>query len=309
MSYLIRPYQPDDLTAVVAVLNAAAQGDDYRWVTADGLAQQFKEPGYDPCQQAVVAEDLQGRLVGIRLYRRRYNHGEPVTIYDLWGGSHPEHLAAEVALLQTASDRALSDAHAYGETQVRVHVRVFDTDEGVQPVLRHEGFELNRHLVVMWRDLSQPPALTPELPNIRWATCDDADAWYAAYADAFADHWGQMIMPRALWDYIVQQPDYQPELNLLAVDAATEEIAGFCYAKMPSATRGEIRWLGVRPRWRRRGLADALTKAGLWSLYAHGAHECTLGADADSATGPVRVYERNGFEVVRRQLVYARQLS
>lgn len=309
MSYLIRPYLPSDLAAVADVLNTAANHDEYRLTSVDALAQQFQEPGYDPCKQGLVALDTQGQLVGFRMYRRRYNHGEPVTIYDLLGGAHPQHLAADVELIRVVSTSALGDAHLKGEAQARVHVRCFDDDYALQQSLAAEGFQTERHLVIMRRELSQPPASAPSLPDFCWSTCSDPKAWYDAYADAFADHWGQMIMPRGLWTYIVQQPHYHPELNILALTTDTQEIAGFCYTKMLSNARGEIRWLGVRPRWRRRGLADALTKAGLWALYAHGARECVLGADADSATSPVRVYERNGFTIVRHQHVYARQLS
>lgn len=91
MSYFIRPYLPSDLAAVADVLNTAANHDEYRLTSVESLAQQFQEPGYDPCKQGLVALDMQGQFVGFRMYRRRYNHGEPVTIYDLLGGAHPQH--------------------------------------------------------------------------------------------------------------------------------------------------------------------------------------------------------------------------
>jgi len=309
MTFHIRPYVDSDLKAVADVLNAAAEGDMYRSTSADALQQSFQEPGYDPRQQALVATTSDGRIVGFRIYRRRCRRHEPITIYDISGGAEPASAAADLHLLEAVSALALADAQAHGETRVWAHVRCFESDHAQQQRLEACGFHPERRLVIMERDLSEPltPAAAPD--GFEWGTATDADEWYTAYEEAFEDHWGQMIMPRALWDYITSQPAYDPTLNLLALEVGTGQIAGFCYAKLLSARKGEIRWLGVRPQWRRRGLAEALTKAGLWALQARGAQICVLGADAESATGPVRVYERSGFRIVRQQRVYRKAIG
>jgi mycothiol synthase len=55
--------------------------------------------------------------------------------------------------------------------------------------------------------------------------------------------------------------------------------------------------LGVRPRWRRRGLGGLLLATALRSYRAAGYKRAALTVDTANATGALGLYERAGFAV------------
>jgi ribosomal protein S18 acetylase RimI-like enzyme len=88
---------------------------------------------------------------------------------------------------------------------------------------------------------------------------------------------------------------------LLAWDGA--ELAGFVLAfpeHLGDVKLGWIASLGVRPRWRGRGLGESLLRAAFRELHAKGLRVVGLGVDSANETGALRLYERVGMRVVRR---------
>src|SRR5204863_9768971 len=76
--------------------------------------------------------------------------------------------------------------------------------------------------------------------------------WQAAFNEAFADHWGGwMQMSPDFWRRYVARPTFRPDLSLVAW--AGGEIAGFCHCRLDGDV-GMVRYVGVRPPWRGRGL-------------------------------------------------------
>jgi mycothiol synthase len=67
--------------------------------------------------------------------------------------------------------------------------------------------------------------------------------------------------------------------------------------------------LGVRPRWRRRGLARALLLHAFSEFRARGKHGAGLGVDGLNLTGAVALYEGVGMHVARRFDQYAKPLA
>jgi mycothiol synthase len=143
---------------------------------------------------------------------------------------------------------------------------------------------------------------------------DDA-AWVAAFNEAFAEHWGGFMgMSPAHWAHYLHDPDFNPEISLVAI--AGDEIAGFCHGRIDQELNGVtgqqvgmIRYVGVRPRWRRGGLGAALTIAGLRALRAAGMIRATLGVDAENVTGAHRLYELLGFTITDRWVMYRREIE
>ena len=88
-------------------------------------------------------------------------------------------------------------------------------------------------------------------------------------------------------------------------------MAGFCHCRVDAELNallgrrvGMIRYVGVVPEWRRKGLGAALTLAGVKTLRDAGMESVVLGVDAENVTGARRLYERYGFEVVGEQVMY-----
>jgi ribosomal protein S18 acetylase RimI-like enzyme len=73
----------------------------------------------------------------------------------------------------------------------------------------------------------------------------------------------------------------------------------------------EMAWVyvvGVRPAWRRRGIALALLQHSFAALYEAGKRKASLEVDAENPTGATRLYERAGMHVARRQDTFEKEL-
>ena len=72
--------------------------------------------------------------------------------------------------------------------------------------------------------------------------------------------------------------------------------------------RGYTEGVGVVREWRRRGLARALISRNLQAQKAAGMTESALVTDSDSSSSITTLYERCGFQIVKRDTVYRKPL-
>ena len=68
--------------------------------------------------------------------------------------------------------------------------------------------------------------------------------------------------------------------------------------------RGWLEKISVRRRWRRRGLARAMTAESFRRLRAAGMTDAMLGVDTENPTGALGLYESFGFRPTRRWAFY-----
>jgi mycothiol synthase len=73
--------------------------------------------------------------------------------------------------------------------------------------------------------------------------------------------------------------------------------------------RGQVSALAVREAWRRRGIAEALLRAGFAMFRARGIVNVRLNVDRDNPTGATRLYERAGMRLRRRWLMVAKTMT
>jgi ribosomal protein S18 acetylase RimI-like enzyme len=151
----------------------------------------------------------------------------------------------------------------------------------------------------------------PDGVDVRIAEPGEERAVYDAYVEAFTDHWDFVAEPFDSWlHHQAESPLARKELWFLAVDG--DEIAGVCLCATHESGDRAYGWvgiLGVRPRWRRRGLGEALLQHAFAAFAAEGATKVGLGVDGENTTGAVRLYERAGMRVVRRYDTYERRLD
>lgn len=176
--------------------------------------------------------------------------------------------------------------------------RAFAASRGLTPV---------RGLVVMARPLAPTPE--PQLPaglTLRGFTPDDAEAFLALNARAFAGHPEQGRFSLADLTARMAEPWFVPAGLILAVDATG--LVGFHWTKRHPGTTGEVYVLGVDPKAQGRGLGKLLLQAGLAHLAAQGCTEVILYAEADNAPA-VALYRAAGFEVRNTDVLYASRAS
>ena len=74
-----------------------------------------------------------------------------------------------------------------------------------------------------------------------------------------------------------------------------QEIAATCLCHPYLAEDPDMAYvfaLGVRPAWRRRGVALALLLHSFHEIYGYGRRRVALSVDAESPTGAARLYEK-----------------
>lgn len=163
-----------------------------------------------------------------------------------------------------------------------------------------------RDVVAGLADEDAPEGIRLEdLPAARARMGDDAvdEAWLAVNNEAFDWHpeqggWDVDQLRRgrgAEW--------FDPAGVLFAVDDSTGGILGFHWTKWHGGGVGEVYVIGLAGATRGRGVGGWLTRAGMRHLRDRGADRVILYVEGDNEPA-VRTYERTGFDVTRRDVMY-----
>ncbi len=209
---------------------------------------------------------------------------------------------------------AAAEEHARGKAGQKVLRGYVQGDE---PVLRDAyedaGWRPIRHSFQMRIDLGDDipdpvwsPGLTP-----RNARPGEEERVYEAHMDSFADHWDFHRQPYDDWRIDnLEGPGFDPSLWWLAEDRG--ELAAISLNSWHFSGDPQFGWigiLGVRPPWRRQGLATALLQHSFRDFRSRGATRVGLGVDGENTTGAIRLYERVGMTVARRNDTYEKVLD
>jgi len=188
----------------------------------------------------------------------------------------------------------------------------FDTQTSWHTQLEQRGFRIVRYYYRMQRDLSEPiPAV--QLPGdlaLRVYTSELSDAVYAAFNEAFRDHWSFDPVTDEDWQmFFIGRTSFRPDLTYVVM--AGDEVAGFSIngiSPEENARRGRsegwVEELAVRRPWRKRGVATALLCASMHAFKAEGLQHAMLGVDTQNLTGALRVYEGVGFKSIKRYIQF-----
>lgn len=280
----LRLLRESDAEQVVALYRASF-GDE-RPIDAQEILSWFHNPELKHDWLRVL--ELDGRVVG---------YG------DIWIANNE--VALDVAapghwqvFFEWAEDRARVDRL----TRVRAY---FPAGHELAEFVQRRGYRLWRSAYTMQIELDDGVPEAPRLPSgieLRAYRPDDADSLRAALNEAFArDPFFHQASPSHFHAFYLGARGFDPSLWLLAW--ARAELAGFILALPEHAGDRTVGWvesLGVRPRWRGRGLGAALLRAAFRELHARGLRQVGLGVDAENETGALRLYERVGMHMLRR---------
>jgi ribosomal protein S18 acetylase RimI-like enzyme len=297
----LRAYEPGDLEALAALWPGGREA----------LEEHFDTTGLVPTRDVRIAT-FDGRPIAARDVRVMARGDEDPLILESGGPTSEPAWAtdAPAALFGWMLEHAADLMELRDRRRATLQTRAAPDDRRTRELFERFGMHEARLLWSM--EHPAPGRVEPvELPAalvIRGYAPGQHDAeWVAAFNDAFADHWGGwMQMAPELWRRYLVRTTFRPELSLVAWDGG--EIAGFCHCRLDGDT-GMVRYVGVQPRWRRRGLGEALTREGLRTLAAAGAERVTLGVDGSNTTGAHLLYERLGFVKTREHVMYRRELT
>jgi mycothiol synthase len=238
-------------------------------------------------------------------------------VYRTWAPKRPCRLVAELVvhperrgaglgarllgtLLELARDEGADEVHAWA----------YGNLPPAQQLARR--FELRAERVLLQYELErqQLPTRVAGRPDVRlrpFEAARDAYAWLGLHNRVFAGHPEQGTWDASDLQLRLEQPWFDARAFLIAEDAHTAAIVGFCWVKLPldSQQAGEIYIVGVDPAVRGRGLGEFLARAGLAHIRAAGRPAATLYVEANNA--PARaLYEHLGFQQRSAHVCYRR---
>ena len=238
----------------------------------------------------------------------------------LIGEIHPLHRSRGLGqfLFSWMSDRA---KHLLSEKRADAKKVLFtyctDTQSDRLELYEGNGFQIVRYFYRMRRDL-HAPILALTLPTgitlLPWHT-DYSEAARQEFNEIFGDHWNFDSTNEADWEHlIVGSKSFQPGLSFLAWSGA--EIVGICICYIQTeeneregVAEGWVEIVGVRRAWRHKGIASALICKAMRAFRNAGMEYAGLGVDAENTTGAIGIYEKLGFEPIRRRISFARELD
>ena len=272
--------------------------------SVDEIRSWFDAPDLDPDQDFRIAVLADARLAGYVDVGDPAGDGRTLWI-DL--RVHPDSGGRPVA--EALLDAAEARARQRAAPGAKVRGFASDDDALAAACFEARGYRVIRSSFRMAIELDGelPSPVPPEGISIRPFRPGEERLVYDASHDAFADTWDFTPTPYEEWLYWSTSGDHDPSLWFLAEDG--EEVAGVSLCRPTAHGDPDCGWvstLGVRPPWRRRGLGRALLLHSFAEFRRRGLEAAALGVDAESPTGAVRLYERAGMHVERRNDVYER---
>jgi ribosomal protein S18 acetylase RimI-like enzyme len=229
----------------------------------------------------------------------------PALSMETFGRVHPDHRRRGLGSWVVA----WCEEHALARSPSVPVVRssVPSTDAAAGELLEHAGYAPVRTFWHMTRDLAtgvesaaDPPGVV--LRSYRHAT--DVRPTFDALEEAFSDHWASEPYP-----YEQHQRELaEGDPRLVTVAEADGEVVGVAIARTLEGD-GWVDVLGVRARWRGRGIARALLLRAFGGLAELGSTSATLNVDAENSTGATRLYEGAGMRVHRAWTVFEKRFA
>jgi len=181
-------------------------------------------------------------------------------------------------------------------------------DAAARALFESRGYAEVRRFFEMVVELDLPPSPPPWPAGIvvQPFRAEHARAFYDAGIEAFADEWGFSAVPFDEW---LESRVRRADTSLYAAAWDGDEIAGIIRCELRPPSGGFVAMLGVRPRWRRRGLGRALLLHAFGAFYERGERRVSLGVDAENPTGATGLYEGAGMTVEGVAVAYEKRLA
>jgi len=183
-------------------------------------------------------------------------------------------------------------------------------DAGARALFERSGYrEVRRfYRMLVEHEGEPPPPDWPEGFRVSTFELGDAKGFHAALDEAFAEEWNFVSEPFDSWaERRINVPEFDPTLWFIVREG--NEIAGVLRGDPERGGTGWVGALGVRPRWRKRGLGLALLRHAFGEFYRRGQSRVGLGVDARNPTGATRLYERAGMHATYEAIAFKKELA
>jgi ribosomal protein S18 acetylase RimI-like enzyme len=322
-----RPITADDIDAWLLLEQELEKADELsEHYSAEDLHDELFDGSWkDPVRDSLLGVDAEGVPRAFGCVDVRPGDTRSVRAF-CWGGVHPDYRRRGVgaAVLAWQVARGTQKIAEQGKSAPGVLLS-YCGDEAVdrKALLTDAGFTPARWYLDMTRPLrGDGAAPLPEVvldAGLRLVPYDRDDRALdekvrLAHNEAFAGNWGSEPRSREDWERATTGGrNFRPDWSFVVLDG--DEVAGYtltsAYEQDWAAqgyTSGWTDLLGVRPAWRRRGIAPALLAAAMRAIADSGIDRAELNVDSENGDGALGLYQRLGYEVVHREIAWAKHV-
>jgi len=308
--FSIRPATLEDADDIATLMNACAldRGEQAR-SAAQHIRALMNMPGLNLETDTCLAVDSSGTVIGCGLVQ----DSPASNLLSALAEVHPD-LRGEgvgMALCRWIEGRAGQAVHRIPiGSRLAVVQKRLSMDEASHQLLLREGYQVVRHNFRMVIEMTQAPIQPTPLEGFEirpFVPVEESKALVRAIQEAFRDNWGYVERPFEVeyqrWMHLLEQEKDLGTGRYWFVAVHEREIAGFALSRMQVSQDPEeaaIEIVGVRPDWRRRGIAFVLLQHSFLALYQAGKRRVELEVEAENPTGATRLYEKAGMVVDRR---------
>jgi mycothiol synthase len=316
----MRQYQGEsDLQLIVDLFDACEKVDRVELsLSIDQLRLALENPIIDPVKDLRLWEDAQGQLIGFSQSWIEESIETDLADGGLWFIVHPIARGGDVeAKMIALAESRTREVAQERQGQPKLFTWSLSSQLDRIALIKQYGFVESRHFWNLSRSL-HGIIPTPQLPvgfTIRSVDrAQEAQAWVDMHNQAFFGQWNFHPLTVESYQHRLQDPDYLPELDLVAVDSQGN-LASACYCSIDPAhntftgrQEGWVVLLFTSPDFQRRGLAKAMLLSGLARIQALKMDIAKIGVDSRNAFGAGKLYESVGFEQFRTNTAYVKHL-
>ena len=317
MGFGRRPLAPGDARGWVALLTAIqdADGSDDHYSEQDAR-EFFGDPDRDFANGSVAIYDGP-TMAGYGVLTSR-SEADPVHEMRYQGGVHPSYRGRGLGgeLLDWAEKAAVplhNDRHP--RRPLSLSSGCLSSNAGAVALHEQRGYQPVRWFHSMVRDLTAdiPEAVVPAGVQVAGYQPDMAEHARLVRNESFRDHWGSTETPAQVWAHFLASEAFRPGFSFLAYGGSEPFGMLMSYEHEAYNTKTghrdlHISLVGTRAAGRKRGIATALLTTAMSAACSGGYDQASLGVDADSLTGAVRLYQSVGFTVALTWTAFRKRL-
>ncbi|MGD8624272.1 MAG: GNAT family N-acetyltransferase [Anaerolineae bacterium] len=317
----IRNFRSEDLPALVDLINQADAVDGLeRATTPEEMDRELSWPNYQADTDCFLAW-AGGRLVGYAdFFLRNNGNSRYPSIFYSEGVVHPRWRRQGLGrrLMDTLFRRADARLAEIEQGPVYFQVGCRQVEPDRRALFQGLGLARVRYFVNMDRPIDNglPSVDLPDGFRLRPFDLErDAETVWRVDTEAFQDHWGYTGFPLEEFLHWLEQPNFRPELCVLAEEEGGGQVVGIGLNKIDpkwiaktGRQEGYINTLAVLRPYRGRGLGTALLAQSLRTLRQAGMSAAHLTSDAENLTGAMRIYQGVGFAPRKTFIVYRKTM-
>jgi len=283
--------------------------DDFRPSTMEDMEIWEKDPGFDPVGMFIA--ELNGKAVGrVQAYVDRQREEKKGFVQGL--GVVPKFRRRGIGrelmdkAIESLRKREMETAECWTRDDKPICKHIFES----------MGFKLIRIFSTMGRELDTiPSAGENEGVQIRVMkeSMEDIELLRWLNDETFSEHFDFRPSTIEEWKHWCSHPDFDHKGWFFALleGKPVGHVGTWIdskFVKYKGIKRGWVDTIGVLKPHRRKGIGTSLILRGMEYLKSRGMTEVELGVDDSNPTEAIKLYEKVGFKVVRKDLTYLKKI-